>query len=79
MEENFILDMIKKSVEEMVSEKIEEEINLEVKNFREKLEYRKDNYIAEVMKGIRIYHQKNPERLGIDYKIVFENIIKLKD
>ena len=58
MEENFILDMIKKSVEEMVSEKIEEEINLEVKNFREKLEYRKDNYIAEVMKGIRIYHQK---------------------
>ena len=74
MEEKFIEDMIKKSVESIIYEKVEQEIKEEIKRFEQKLEDRKDQYIAEMMKGIRIYHERDVGSLGINYRIVFENV-----
>lgn len=78
MGEEFIGDAIKNSVEKIVREKIEEEIDKKVKQFKRELEYRKDNYIAEVMKGIRISHERDFGSLGINYRIIFENITKIE-
>lgn len=78
MGEEFIGDAIKNSVEKIVREKIEEEIDKKVKQFKRELEYRKDNYIAEVMKGIRIFHERDFGSLGINYRIIFENITKIE-
>ena len=78
MGEEFIGDAIKNSVEKIVREKIEEEIDKKVKQFKRELEYRKDNYIAEVMKGIRIFYERDFGSLGINYRIIFENITKIE-
>ena len=78
MGEQFIEDAIKNSVEKIVREKIEEEIDKKVGQFKRELEYRKDNYIAEVMKGIRISHERDFGSLGINYRIIFENITKIE-
>lgn len=78
MEEKFIEDMIKKSVESIIYEKVEQEIKEEIKRFEQKLEDRKDQYIAEMMKGIRIYHERDVGSLGINYRIVFENVTRLE-
>ena len=64
MEEKFIEQMLKKSIESIVINKIEEELEQEVKKFAYKLESRKDEYIAEVMKGIRIYHERDAGTLS---------------
>lgn len=77
MEENFITDVLKKSIEAIVSEKIDNEIKEKVNNFKNELEDRKDDYISEVMKGIRIYHERDMSSLGINYKVVFENIYRV--
>lgn len=77
MEENFIENILKKSVKAIVSEKIDKEIKEKVNNFRNELEDRKDYYISEVMKGIRIYHEKDIGSLGINYKIIFENVYRV--
>lgn len=77
MREEFIENGIKISVKQIVSETIQQEINKKVENFRRELEDRKDNYISEVMKGIRIYHERETQGLGINYKIIFENVTRL--
>lgn len=79
MEEDFIKKGIKISVEEIVKAKIQEEIDSKVEEFRKELEHRKENYISEVMKGIRIYHEHNIGSLGVNYRIIFENITKLEN
>ena len=78
MEEKFIENGIKISVKQIVRVKIAKEIDEEVEQFRRKLEDRKDDYIAEVMKGIRIYHERDFGSMGMNYKIIFENITKLE-
>lgn len=78
MEENFIENGIKISVKQIVSEKIQQEIDKKVESFKRELEDRKDNYISEVMKGIRIYHERDERSLGINYKIIFENVVRLE-
>ena len=78
MEEKFIENGIKISVKEIVRAKIDEEIEKKVEQFKRELEDRKDNYIAEVMKGIRIYHERDFGSMGMNYKIIFENITKLE-
>lgn len=77
MEEDFIGDILKKNIETIVSEKIDKEIKEKVNNFRNELEDRKDYYISEVMKGIRIYHERDIGNFGINYKVVFENIYRV--
>lgn len=79
MEEQFIEEMLKKNMKAIISEKIDNEIKQKVENFRIELEDRKDNYIAEVMKGIRIYHERDMNNMAINYKIVFENIYRIEN
>lgn len=69
-------EMLKKDIKSIVSEKIDEEIEQKVNNFKKELEDRKDNYIAEIMKGIRVYHERDQMSVGINYKIIFENIYR---
>lgn len=79
MEEQFIEEILKKNIKAIISEKIGNEIKQKVENFRIELEDRKDNYIAEVMKGIRIYHERDMNSMAINYKIVFENIYRIEN
>ena len=73
---------IEETIKRAVQVKIEEEINIlietETKRFHDILVNHKDDYIGEIMKGIRIFHELEPETLGMNYKIVFENIVKVK-
>lgn len=78
MGEEFIENGIKLSVKQIVSETIQQEIDKKVENFRKELEDRKDNYISEVMKGIRIYHEREIQGMGINYRIIFENVTRLE-
>lgn len=78
MGEEFIENGIKLSVKQIVSEAIQQELDKKVENFRRELEDRKDNYISEVMKGIRIYHERETGGLGINYRIIFENVTRLE-
>ena len=78
MEERFIEQALKESVEKLVSANIQAEIDEKVNKFREELEFRKDRYIAEVMKGIRIYHERDMMSNGMNYKIIFENVVRLE-
>lgn len=72
-------EVIKNEVKTVISEKIQEEIDEEVIKFRNKLMHRKDDYIAEVMKGIRIFHERDINSLGMNYKVIFENIYRVED
>ncbi len=74
-----VTDIIKDIFKQEVSKKIDDEIDKKVKEFREELVYRKDNYIAEIMKGIRIYSEQQTIDGYPKYKIVFENIYKIGD
>lgn len=78
MEEEFIENGIKLSVKQIVSETIQQEIDKKVENFKRELEDRKDNYISEVMKGIRIYHERDIQSMGVNYRIIFENVTRLE-
>ena len=78
MEERFLEQALKDSVEKLISANIQIEIDEKVRLFKEELQSRKDKYIAEVMKGIRIYHEREPKTMQMNYKITFENIIKIE-
>lgn len=78
MEEDFINEMVKKSLKSIITEKVDNEIKNEVENFTRRLEDRKDNYIAEIMKGIRIKHERDQMSDGINYRIIFENVVRLE-
>lgn len=69
---------LKSVIEKEISNKIQDEIDAKVRTFREDLMSRKDNYIAEVMKGIRVYHEKDAAMYGINYRIIFDNIYTMK-
>lgn len=75
--EDYIEFGIKCSVKQIITEKVQEEIDKKVEQFRTELEDRKDNYISEIMKGIRIYHERDMGSMGINYKIVFENVYRI--
>ena len=79
MEERIIEEGIKQIIQKEISDKIDEEIQQKVKDFTEELLARKDNYIAEVMKGIRIVHERDFGSMGINYRIIFENIYKIEN
>lgn len=78
MEEKFIEKAIKDSLEKLISEKIEQEIAEKIKDFKKELEDRKDQYIAEIMKGIRIIHEREHNSMQMNYKIIFENVFRLE-
>ena len=71
-------EIIKRTVQENIEEKIDNLIETETKRFHNILVNRKDDYISEIMKGIRILHEQDPETLGMNYRIEFQNIFKVK-
>ncbi len=68
-----MMELIKQEVERQISERLDKEIMERTKAFHKELTNRKDQYIAEVMKGIRIAHEYNPENMYMDYRIMFIN------
>lgn len=78
MNEDYIEFALKNSVEQLVRINIQTEIEEMVQQFEKRLLDRKDNYIAEVMKGIRIVHEKDIDTNGVNYKIIFENIQRVE-
>lgn len=68
-----MIEIIKREVEKLISESVDKEIEDRVIAFHKELTERKDQYIAEVMKGIRIAHEYNPETMNVDYRIMFIN------
>ena len=78
MGEEFIENGIRLSVRQIVSAKIQQEIDKKVEEFKRELEDRKDNYIAEIMKGIRIYHEREMQNMETNYRIIFENVTRLE-
>lgn len=68
-----IEQMLIDAVENCISERIDEEIKRKTNEFYNTLVARKDKYIAEVMSGIRMCHENNPETMCVDYKIMFIN------
>ena len=62
-----------RAVEQCISEQIDKEIKEKTNEFYHSLVDRKDKYIAEVMSGIRIAHENNPELMYMDYRILFIN------
>ena len=76
MEEKYLEFALTNSVKQLVNEKISQEIKEKVHQFEKQLLDKKDQYIAEVMKGIWILHEKDMN--GINYKIIFENIQKIE-
>ncbi len=78
MEEKYIKFALKNSIKQLVNEKISDEIKEKVRQFENQLLDRKEQYITEVMKGIRILHEKDPNTDAMNYKIIFENIQRIE-
>ena len=68
-----MIEVIKREVEKLISESVDKEIENRTIAFHKELTERKDQYIAEVMKGIRIAHEYNPQNMSMDYRIMFIN------
>lgn len=78
MEEDILVKALKNNVELIVRQNINKRIDEKVEEFRKILEDNKDQYIAEVMKGIRIMHSQEPGEWTMNYKITFENVTRLE-
>lgn len=71
--------ILKEQVKKEISKQIDKEIQQKVENFAKELTDRKDDYIAQIMKGIRIYHERDVGSMGINYKILFENTYRIEN
>lgn len=71
-------EIIKKIIEEKMQEEIKSKIEVETKKFYRELTERKDQYISEIMNGIRIYHERDEMNLGMNYTIIFKNFVRLE-
>ena len=75
--EEHLEEILKEEVKKYISHKLDQEIEERVNKIYKELTYRKDDYIAEIMKGIRILHEKDAFNNCINYKITFENKVEL--
>jgi hypothetical protein len=73
-----IEEILKNEVKQNIEVKIDKLIEDEINDFTKQLLRRKDDYIAEIMKGIRILHERDHFMNTINYKIIFENITYLE-
>ncbi len=71
-------EIIKKIIEEKMQEEIQSKIEVETQKFHRELTERKDQYISEIMNGIRIYQERDSQSLGMNYRIIFENVVRLE-
>ena len=79
MTNDFVVEGIKKAVEQQISQQIDTEIQNKVKEFADSLISRKDDYIAQVMKGIRVYHEQSDMDMCMNYRIIFDNRYEIKN
>ena len=70
--------IMKKQIEQIVGEKIEKKIREKVNEFNRQLLSEKENYIAELMKSIRIYSEQQTIDNIPRYLITVENTYKIE-
>lgn len=70
--------MLKKNLEQIVNDEINEMIEKETEKFRYKLLSKKDIYIAELMKNIRIFSEQQTIDNIPRYLITIENTYKIE-
>lgn len=73
-----IEEILKNAVKENIETKINKLIEDEINNFTEQLLRRKDDYIADIMKAIRIYEEQMAGSMQNHYVITFENKVFLE-
>lgn len=77
---NIDFDIImKKQIEQIADEKIEKKIREKVNEFNRQLLSEKENYIAELMKSIRIYSEQQTIDNIPRYLITVENTYKIEN
>ena len=69
---------LKDSLKKIISDRVDEEIEKKVDEFKMQLVDRKNQYISEIMKGIQIIYEQNTMDLSMNYKITFENITRIE-
>lgn len=69
---------LKDSLKKIITDKVDEEIEKKIDEFKRQLVDRRNQYISEIMKGIQIIHEQNPMDLSMNYKIIFENITRIE-
>ena len=72
-----IEEMLKNAVKENIEVKIDKLIEDEINDFTKQLLRRKDDYIAEIMKAIRISEERVAGSMQNHYIITFENRVSL--
>jgi hypothetical protein len=70
--------IMKKQLEQIVNNEINKLIHDEVDKFYRELSFKKDEYIAELMKSIRIYSEQESIDYIPRYKIIIENTYKIE-
>jgi len=73
-----IEEILKNAVKENIEVKIDQLIEDEINNFTKQLLRRKDDYIAEIMKAIRISEEQISGTTQNHYIITFENKVFLE-
>ena len=76
--ELYIEKYLKDSLKNIIAMNVDEEINKKVREFEKQLIDRRNQYIAEIMKGIQIMHQQEPAMNAMNYKIIFENVQRIE-
>lgn len=70
--------IMKKQIEQIADKEIEKMIREKVNQFNRELLSKKDNYIAELIKSIRIYSEQESIDYIPRYKIIIENTYKIE-
>lgn len=73
-----IEEILKNAVKENIEIKIDKLIENEINDFTKQLLRRKDDYIAEIMKAIRISEERIAGTMQNHYIITFENKVFLE-
>ncbi len=71
--------IMKKQIEQIADEEIEKMIKEKVNEFNRELLSKKENYIAELMKSIRIYSEEKTIDNMPRYLITIENTYKIEN
>lgn len=74
--EKYIERYLKDSLKNIISMNVDEEIYKKVREFERQLIDKRNQYIAEIMKGIQIIHEQDSMSNSMNYKIIFENIVR---
>ena len=70
--------IMKKQLEQIVSNEVDELIHDEINKIYRKLSEKKENYIAEIMKSIRIYSEQQTIDHIPRYLITIENTYRIE-